>query len=320
VLFRSEAILNREVTDVVMGRPVLFSDDPRIDKLAGKRLLKASQLAGFREVLFQSEPVAAALSFENSLGQGEEKNVLVGDFGAGTSDFTILKASRNSQNKADRSADILSTEGVYIGGDAFDSDIMWEKVCRHYGRDVRAQSLMSDNRLSLPADITFKLRNWNLIPLLRSKKILHSISNFKYLAEDNDKKLIENLENLIKDNYGYLLFQAIERAKCGLSDSDRAVISLSNYDISLNETLTRGEFEHCIADKVMKIDACVESVMKKAALSGGDIDAVFLTGGSSKIPVIRKVFEDKFDGAIIKQSDAFTSVAYGLGLQARILS
>jgi hypothetical chaperone protein len=317
---RGEQVLNHDVNGVVLGRPVLFSDDPRIDKLAEKRLLKAAQLAGFEEIVFQLEPVAAALSFENTLGYGEEKNVLVGDFGAGTSDFTILKAGKNYQNKPDRSADILSTEGVYIGGDLFDSDVMWEKVCQYYGKDVRAKSLMSDNWLSLSADITFKLRNWNLIPLLRSKKILHSISNFKYLTDDDHKKLIENLENLIKDNYGYMLFQSIEKAKCGLSDSDMSRISLSNYDISINETITRTEFENYIADKVMKIDACVESVMKKAAISKEDIDAVFLTGGSSKIPRIQKVFEDKFDRAIIKQSDAFTSVAYGLGLHARILS
>jgi hypothetical chaperone protein len=317
---RGEQILNHEVSSVVLGRPVLFSEDVERDQLAEKRLLKAAQLAGFEEIIFQLEPVAAALSFENNLGYGEEKNVLVGDFGAGTSDFTILRASKNYQNKPDRSADILSTEGVYIGGDLFDADIMWEKVCKYYGKDVSAKSPMSDNWLSLSSDITTKLKHWNLIPLLRSKKTLHNISNFKYLTDDDHKHLIQNLENLIKDNYGYMLFQAIEKAKCELSNSTVSDIFMSNYDILIDECISRGEFEEYITDKVIKINECVQSVIKKAGISQNEIGAVFLTGGSSYIPLIQKVFEDKFDLAIIKQSDAFTSVAYGLGLHAKLLS
>jgi hypothetical chaperone protein len=123
---------------------------------------------------------------------------------------------------------------------------------------------------------------------------------------------------LIEDNYGYLLFQSVERAKCGLSRSDSANIMISNYDITIDEPITRAEFEGYIAGEVAKIDECVQSVIRKAALSQGDIDWVFLTGGSSYIPVIQNVFADKFNRAIIKQADAFTSVAYGLGLCADV--
>ncbi len=320
IKMRGEQLIDAEVSSVVLGRPVLFSEDTECDRLAEKRLEKAARLAGFKEILFQAEPVAAALSFENNLACGEEKIVLVGDFGAGTSDFTILKARKRDHDRLDRSADILATEGVYIGGDVFDSAIMWEKVCKYYGKDVRAKSMMNDNWSGLPSDIMNKLRHWNLIPLLRSKKIVHSISNFKYLTTDENKHLIRNLENLIEDNYGYMLFQSVERAKCGLSNSDSANIRISNYDIAIDEPITRAEFEEYIAGEVVKIDECVKSVIRKAALSQHDIDAVFLTGGSSYIPAIQKVFADKFDPAIIKQSDAFTSVAYGLGLYAEALT
>jgi len=150
IKMRGEQLLDSEVSSVVLGRPVVFSEDAESDRLAEKRLEKAARLAGFKEILFQSEPVAAALSYENNLAYGEEKIVLVGDFGAGTSDFTILKAGKTDRNRLDRSADILATEGVYIGGDVFDSDIMWEKVCKYYGKDVRAKSLMNDNWSALP--------------------------------------------------------------------------------------------------------------------------------------------------------------------------
>lgn len=320
VKLRGEQLVGGAVSRVVLGRPVVFSEDAQNDRLAEKRLETAARMAGFEEVLFQAEPVAAALSFENALPAGEEKLVLVGDFGAGTSDFTILRARKTGQTRRDRGADILATEGVYIGGDLFDSAIMWEKVCPHYGRDVQAKSFMNDNWSALPAHILNKLTHWNLIPLLRSREILHSISNFKYLAPKKHKHLIQNLENLIKDNYGYSLFQSVERAKCGLSGSASARIRLSHDDLTLDEPITRGEFEAYIAADVAKIDACVRSVLAKAALSPGDIDAVFLTGGSSYIPMIQNLFAQRFNRAAVRQSDAFTSIAYGLGLYADILT
>lgn len=320
VKLRGERLVGGEVNRVVLGRPVVFSEDAANDRLAEKRLETAARMAGFEEVLFQAEPVAAALSFENALPAGEEKLVLVGDFGAGTSDFTILRARKTGQTRLDRAADILATEGVYIGGDVFDSAIMWEKVCKHYGKEVQAKSFMNDNWSALPAHIMNKLKHWNLIPLLRSRDILHCISNFKYLAPREHKHLIQNLENLIKDNYGYRLFQSVERAKCGLSSSASTRIRLSNYDLTIDEPITRGEFEAYIAAEVAKIDACVRSVLHKAALSPEDIDAVFLTGGSSYIPMIQRVFADRFNRATVKQSDAFTSIAYGLGLYADILT
>ncbi|MDA8125821.1 MAG: Hsp70 family protein [Deltaproteobacteria bacterium] len=317
---RGEALVGGAVDRVVLGRPVVFSEESANDRLAEKRLARAAELAGFKEVLFQAEPVAAALSFENSLSAGEEKLVLVGDFGAGTSDFTILKARKDERRRLDRSADILAAGGVYIGGDVFDAALMWEKVCKYYGRDVQTRSLMNDSRLPMPSDIMNKLKQWNLIPLLRTKETLHSISNYKYLTDPEERHLIENLENLIKDNYGYTLFQSVERAKCGLSDADAARIRLDNYAIAIDEPVTRAEFEAYIAREVAKIDGCVASVIAKAGLLTGAIDAVFLTGGSSYIPMIQKVFADRFDRAIIRQSDAFTSVAYGLGLYADILT
>ena len=191
---------------------MVFSEDSEREKLARERLVESAQIAGFKNIQLQLEPIAAALSYENRLKNGEEKNVLVGDFGAGTSDFTILKANKNSLLKTNRIGDIFSTCGVYIGDDIFDSDIMWEKVCNYYGKNVEVKSMMSYNRFGLSSIILSKLKRWHLIPLLRSMTTMQSIKEFKYLASSEDKKLIENLENLINLNYDYLLFQSIEQA------------------------------------------------------------------------------------------------------------
>jgi len=313
---RGEKIVQQTVDDVVLGRPVVFSKDKQKDALAEQRLVEAAKMAGFKNIRFQLEPIAAALSYENRLGPNAEKKIIVGDFGGGTSDFTILNARKKSQRNADRSNDILSTGGVYIGGDSFDSVMMWEKVCPYYGRHVKVKSIMSDHAQGLSPLVMNKLRRWHLIPLLRSMKTMRNIKEIKYLSTGADKKTIENLENLIHCNYGYRLFQSIEKSKCELSSAPDSRIYFNDYDIFINEPIARTEFEGYINGHVSRIKQCVDQLLSDAGLSPGDIDAVFLTGGSSFIPAIKKIFKETFPSKEIMQSDAFTSVSFGLGLDA----
>ena len=112
-----ERYVGSSVDSVVLGRPVFFSEDKDKDKLAEERLTSAAQKAGFKNIYLQYEPIAAALSYESRLVSGEEKLVLIGDFGGGTSDFTIMKVVGGKQNiDVDRKKNILSLDGAYIGG------------------------------------------------------------------------------------------------------------------------------------------------------------------------------------------------------------
>ncbi len=309
---RGEKIIDQEVTDLILGRPVIFSENKEKDKIAQKRLKQAAELAGFKNITFQLEPIAAALAYEKGLNKGEEQLVLVGDFGAGSSDFTIHKAQNKS--KSQREHDILSVGGVYIGGDVFDSQIMREKIAAYYGKDVQAKSMFSDNYFGLSPLVIKKLMKWHLIPQLRLPRTLNNIKELKVTADFNDKKLIENLENLIASNYGYLLFQSIEKTKCELSHNDESRIYFNDYDICIDELLTKLDFEAFIAEKVSAINTCIDATLKSANLTPKDIDVVFLTGGSSYIPLIRELFEKRIGPDKIRIADAFTSVAYGLGL------
>jgi hypothetical chaperone protein len=313
---RGEKIVGAAVDDVVLGRPVAFSEDARKDKLAEERLKSAAMLAGFRNIEFQLEPIAAALSFESALQNDDEKLLLVGDFGGGTSDFTILKTSRRYSQKADRASDILAVGGLYVGGDLFDSDIMWEKICKYYGKTVIVKSLLSDYEYGLSTPIIYQLKRWHLIPHLRSSKTLQEIRELKVLAAFRDKAFIQNLENLIQRNYGYLLFQSIEKAKCELSSSYEAKITFGEYGMAIDEGINQQEFNGFIADKVDRIQATLDNLLRDAHLKNSDIDIVFLTGGSSYVPKIKSIFEDRFSGDKIRQSDAFSSVANGLGIYA----
>ncbi len=315
---RGEKIIGRDVDKVVLGRPVIFSTDREQERTATQRLVTAAQLAGFKEVSLQMEPVAAARAYENSLPSSQEQIVLVGDFGAGSSDFTVLKVG-NPPHAGDREQDILSVGGLYIGGDNFDSLIMRHKVAKHYGTDVKVKSMFSDNFTGLSPLVLSHLMQWHRIPWLRRPQTLGNIKELKVCAGLRDRRLLENLERLISDNYGYLLFRSIESAKCRLSDHGDATVIFKDYGIAIEELVTRTAFEEMIRDLVAKIDACVTDTLANAGIGFEQVNAVFLTGGSSYIPLIRAIFESRVGADKIKTSDAFTSVAYGLGLEAALM-
>jgi len=309
-----ERYAGSSVDSVVLGRPVFFSEDKDKDKLAEERLTSAAQKAGFKNIYLQYEPIAAALSYESRLASEEEKLVLIGDFGGGTSDFTVMKVVGGRQNiDADRRKDILSLNGAYIGGDTFDSRLMWEKIAVHFGKDVAIKSLMGDFSLGFPKILARKLCKWHLIPQLRLPKTMQSIREMKYGADKPE--LIDNLIDLLEDNYGYMLFQAIEKAKIELSSHDESTIIFESLKQNIEENVMRNEFEEFIGEDIIQIKKCVESSLSDAALSPQDIDVVFLTGGSSYILSIKMIFQDLFGKEKIDQTNAFTSVSYGLGAE-----
>ena len=309
---RGEKMIGKKADRLVLGRPVVFSETAECEALATKRLLEAARLAGFDDVTLQYEPLAAALAFESNLAEGERKLVLVGDFGGGTSDFTLIRARGGDQTGRDRKEDVLAVGGVYIGGDTFDSALMWHKVADHYGRSVRVKAIYDDFTMPVPSTILGKLKNWHQIPQLKHPKIRKSLKEIKHRADRRD--LIENLEGLIDDNYGYMLFQAIEKAKCALSENETTTITFDDGSIDLAEPVSRKEFDGFIQPDVEKIRACVEDVINRSGVDVEAIDTVFLTGGSSNILAVQQLFIDMFGEEKLDRTDVFTSVAFGLGV------
>lgn len=310
---RGELLLGREVVDVVMGRPVVFSGDKDIDLLAENRLRRAAEAAGFKNIVFQLEPIAAGLAFEKRLSRHEEKLVLIGDFGGGTSDFSIIRLQGRRAGRPNRKEDVLAIGGVPIAGDAFDAKLMWEKVAKFFGKDAKFRT-MTGGWLDMPALITLKLKHWHLIPLLKTKQTLEYLGELKLRADDI--AAVENLINLIEDNYGFMLFQAIEQAKIRLSSADSARITFSERSLMIAETVGREKLENIIATEIAEIERCINDTLSRAGLRPNDIDQVFTTGGTSCMPCIEQLFAGKFGAEKMKQLDAFTSVAYGLGVSA----
>lgn len=306
-----EAHVGCAVESVVLGRPVVFSPDARKDAAAEQHLERAARKAGFKNVWFQYEPVAAALAYEETLSAGQERVVFIGDFGGGTSDFSVIRVKGGAFERSDRRSDVLSLGGVYVAGDKFDSQVMWDKVAKYFGRHARYKSMGSEQWSNIPASLIHTLCQWHRIPLLRARKTRELISTIK--CSTDDRPAIEHLENIIEENFGFALFQAIEKAKCELSSADRATIRFTECDLCLNEAIDKDEFEAINAVNFGKIENCIDEVIAQSGLSAAQIDTVSLTGGTSKIPHIQQLFAARFGQGTAQTRDAFTSVVHGLG-------
>lgn len=312
--YQGELYVGHIVDSVVLGRPVSFSKDRELDLLAEKRLHNAAVKAGFVNIWFQYEPIAAALSYEGKIENGKEKLAFVGDFGGGTSDFTIVRLrGGGGEQKLDRKKDVLAVNGVYIGGDTFDSRIMSEKVVKHFGKGTKFRST-TNQMLDFPLFIISQLCQWHRIPQLRDRETLRMIREIKPYS--SNPQAVKNLEHLILENLGYMIFRVIEQAKLELSDSRTAVISFNDKGVSFCEQITREEFEHIIKEDLQQISACIDSTLINAGVKKDNIDVVLLTGGTSLVPCIQSLVADKFQGREVVYIDAFTSVAYGLGTTA----
>ncbi len=307
----AENNLGYQVNQVVMGRPVYFSDDPQNDKLAENRLKTAAQRAGFKSVIFEFEPIAATLAFLKQMGTTTEQTVLMGDFGGGTSDFTVMQLRADMlHTQEEKRKRVLAMGGVYIGGDTFDSRIMREKLTPHFGSKV----LWTGQSLPMPLWIMHTLCEWHMIPFLKDQKTLELLRQMKRAT--GTPRPVENLEYLIMENRGFHIFQAIEKAKTELSVRQEARIVYNDKKLQIDEPISRSEFGNFIAGDMEKISSCVKQTLSAAAVRAEEVDKVLLTGGSSFVPAVRQFFADTFGENKIVNLDAFTSVAHGLALSA----
>jgi len=311
---QADDFLKDNITTAVIGRPVIFDAKPEKDQLAQERLSKAVQSCGFEKLYFQMEPIAAAFTYERQLSKNEL--VLVGDFGGGTSDFTLMHLKPQSINQANRSLDMISKGGIYVGGDNFDSKIMWHKITPHFGRGVKEKFAL-DNWLALPNTYFHHISSWEQMNFLSTVKMLESIKR-SYIFSDKNPK-VKNLLTLIEQNLGYSLFQKIEATKIMLSDLETANFHFNQKAISIEETITLTEFTNqIIASELQQIENYVTQYLKDNQLNEKDIDSVFLTGGSSMVKPLKEIFYEKFGREKIRSGDNFNSVATGLAYSYQI--
>ena len=307
----ASGVLGAELDAVVLGRPARFSPDPKQDAFAEERLRKAAGLAGFETVRFLIEPIAAALAYEASLKKDEV--VLVADFGAGTTDLTLMHLGPSRREAGDRRADVVASSGVYVGGDRFDAAIMKHKLFTHFGHGSTYLPTLGAKRMEMPTYVSSRLLSWNEMSLIRERKTRELIDLM--LKSSDRKPAIEALHDLVMYNLGFRLYRAIEAAKVTLSTEKKARIDFDEERIHVHETITRDEFETASAHLIDELEACADELLTRVP-AGLHIDSVFLTGGSSHVPSVRRLFARKFGEERLRTADAFTSVVEGLGRAA----
>jgi hypothetical chaperone protein len=304
-----------EIRSAVVGRPVHFvgAEDSAGDDYAEVRLREAFRLAGFESVEFEMEPVAAAHYYESTLDHDEL--ILIGDFGGGTSDFSLVHVGPSVLRRGRRPDDLLGNSGVGIAGDAFDAKIIRKLVSPALGAGSQLRSM--DKILPVPIWVYAKLERWHHLSLLKAKDVMDMLASVRGQAFEPEK--IGALIHLIQEDLGYRLHRAVQKAKCELSEHESARFRFSDDVVDLDAMVSRRDFEGWIADELRQMEECVDSLIRSAGIVAGDVDMVFLTGGSSFVPAVRRIFESRFGAARIRAGNEFTSVARGLALKAAAL-
>jgi len=299
---------------IILGRPVHFSNPPDadLDRFATERLLTAIRLAGFEEIVFEYEPVAAAYAYEARLARDER--ILIGDFGGGTSDFTIISVGPGVRQRGRRISDIIGTDGVPIAGDAFDKRIVRNLV------DPRlcmgGEYLSPPHKfLPVPSWPYERLERWHYLSFLKSPSTLEMLERIQRTASTPER--LEAFLLLIKHELGYQLHEAVQRTKFALSAAETAEFAFESGPVTIRKQITRADFEKWIAEEIASMSACVDRLMTASGLTCADIDRVFLTGGSSFVPAVRRIFVERFGDAKVTGGEELTSVATGLALRAR---
>ena len=244
---QAEEHLGQSIPTAVVGRPVHFvgADTPDDDDFAVARLRAAFLDAGFEQVFFEFEPVAAAHAYESMLERDEL--ILIGDFGGGTSDFSLLRVGPSVRRRGRSPEDLLGNSGIGLAGDAFDARIIRKLVSPELGSNTEVRSF---NKLlpAVPAWIYANLERWHYLSFLRTNNVREILKTARAQALEPEK--IEALISLIDEDLGFQLHQAVQKTKFELSRATSAEFRFRDGSMNLRIPVTRTEFESSIKDEL----------------------------------------------------------------------
>jgi hypothetical chaperone protein len=301
---RSAGALDGAAARVVVGRPVQYAGLRPDENLARQRY--DAVFAGLgAELHYVYEPVGAAFSF--AAGLTEPATVLVADFGGGTSDFSLVHVE--APGAAKRCVP-LGHAGVGIAGDRFDYRILDNLVMPLLGKSGFYRSF--DKVLEIPGGYFSDFADWSRLAFMRNRKTLSELDKLRRAALDPVP--IERMIQVVEQELGYRLYEAVGQVKRDLSSAATARFIFNGAGLSIEADVTREALESWIAADIALIQDALEKALSSAGVSGDQVDRVFLTGGSSLIPRIRRMFADRFGAERIASGNELTSIAHGLAL------
>lgn len=289
---------------VIVGRPVEYAGH-RPDEALARTRYDAMFAALGAEIHYVYEPVGAAFSYAARIE--DPSTILVADFGGGTSDFSVVRIAAPG---AERRCEPLGHAGVGIAGDRFDYRILDHLVLPLLGKGSSYRSF--DKVLEIPRGYFTDFADWSRLALMRNRRTLAELDKLRRSALDPDA--VGRMIAVIEEEQGFRLYDAVGRVKRDLSAAESASFRFAGGGLSIEAEVTRAQFEAWIAPDVARIEAAVDAALAAAAVPPTTIDRVFLTGGTSLTPRIRRLFTERFGEEKIASGGELTSIAHGLAL------
>ena len=254
------------------------------------------------------EPVGAAYYYAQRLTA--DALVLVCDFGGGTSDFSLIRFERRGNRVA---ATPIGQSGLAVAGDNFDYRIIDAVVSPRLGKGTLLKSIDKIPKiLPIPQHYHASFARWHQLAMLKTPKHIRELERLQRASLSPDK--IAKFIEVIRNDWGFNIYRAVSDTKVELSAAPRANFALGLGDIEIEQEISRADFESWIADDIGRIESTVDRLLETEGVRVDDIDSVFLTGGSSFIPAVRRVFEARFGAHRLADGENFQSVAFGLAL------
>lgn len=304
---RANKFTGVQVDKIILGRPALYSRDLDQDKLAQDRMEAAARLAGYKEIIFCPEPVAAGLDYLTDAQ--EEKIILITDFGGGTSDFTLMKIRKGNYSKDD----ILGLSGIFSAGDVLDGIMMRDFIAPHFGSKFEYKLPGGNNILQFPRNLLKKICSPAHITHLREKDTWEFLQHInKFALSENESKKMSNLFTLVEAQLGFPLFHEIEKTKIRLGKEKIVDLKFHMHDLDIEEAVDGLDYKHSVYPTVEEIMTTMNEVFTQSNLKPEDVDQVCLTGGTSQFPMIKTELERIFGKNKLIEHNIYQSVVNGL--------
>ena len=316
---RAEAAAGTPIRRAVIGRPVFFvDDDAERDAKAEAALRTAAGRAGFHEVEFQYEPIAAAFDYEQ--GVLREEKVLVADIGGGTSDFSLVRVGPERAGAVDRKGDILANHGVHIAGTDFDRRIELAAILPlfgygAFGPGAFGRAAVPGTTREVPSAVYFDLATWHLINTVYNPQRVAELRAMKpfYASAVHHRRLM----TVVTERLGHELVARAEAAKIAVADGGTTTVDLGHVERSLEASLDAETTLHALDGDLGRIVEAARVTVAQAGIGAADVDALYFTGGSTGLGILAERLQAEFPGARAVRGDRFASVATGLALHAQ---
>ena len=309
----AEQQLQQSVDTAVIGRPVKFHGTRGLvgNSQAIDIMTQAAQKAGFVNVDFLEEPIAAAYKIERTLDK--HTNVLVVDIGGGTTDICCIRLSPEKLANLDRQQDVLSVTGTRLGGMECDKNLIVKTIAPTMG-----QGLLMLNGLPVPPTFYSDMCAVDDIPKLNrffSDEYGLEIAQTKHMVKE--PALLERLLTVQEEKLSARLVNSSRLAKELLSSKKAITLPLHYIEQEYGVDISVDELQRSMQSWLRRVKRLVTECLDNSSEAP---EMLFITGGMSLSPIVQKELQEMLPDLPILQGDAFNSVCEGLAIQAAKLN